>query len=176
MKKLVTFAMLPTSVAVCAVISAFAESPCDTAKKGLANYPASQFWLDQVRQYCGPPAVQSSPGDVRRLLGLPVEVVIDGSTTTWRYGDMNHPREVTFKDGRVRSEPGALKTSIESDPVVCLRSNDEMYHTAECPSLRGQGYTSRKLSDVDLTKFTPDPKCNPPRRPSRAVASPTAPT
>jgi S1-C subfamily serine protease len=101
----------------------------------------------------------STPADVTKLLGVPIQVAIDANTTTWRYGAR---RDVVFANGRV----GARRT----ESVVCIRTNDAFYHTPDCPSLKGQLYVSKELGDVDALKYRPDPLCHPPYVATQAAA------
>lgn len=114
----------------------------------------------------------STPSDVRKFLGPPRDVRIDGNRTTWRYGGAN-PREIVFVDGRA-SGTGTTSTAPTSsprdEPVVCVRQNDNQYHLPNCPSLKGQGFRFLKLSDVD-SKYAPHAECNAPQRPNSAKDS-----
>ena len=107
----------------------------------------------------------ATPADVKKLLGVPTEVVVQGDMTTWLYGEKPE-KQVVFTDGRANR--GTIGLEPIADTIVHVRPEDTLYHTADCPLLRGQVYRSIKLSEVDTTRYKPDPRCHP--APSRPIA------
>lgn len=116
--------------------------------------------LEQER----PPPPRSTPADVRTLLGTPIETVNDKNTTVWRYPNT----EVVFDNGRVR---GQSDSAVLQDPVVCLRSNELVYHAENCPALRASIYRSVKLSELDRAKYIAHSDCMSPLTTPRPLPS-----
>jgi hypothetical protein len=100
----------------------------------------------------------STPRNVENLLGMPSTVVVNESTTTWKYEGARR-QDVTFTNGRVRVASIDGTGHILRTAVVYTRSNDSTYHAASCPKLRGYITAENRLSDLDLTKYEPDPDC-----------------